>query len=49
MVSDSAEDASINIRDQATGAPLAFRLLTQHAAIAVIGKKERRVVAKYGF
>ncbi len=49
MVSDSDQDAAINIRDQATGAPLAFRLPAQHAAIAVIGKKERRVVAKYGF
>ncbi len=49
IVSDSDQDAAINIRDQATGAPLAFRLPAQHAAIAVIGKKERRVVAKYGF
>jgi hypothetical protein len=49
MVSDSDQDAAINIRDQATGASLAFRLPAQHAAIAVIGKKERRVVAKYGF
>ena len=49
MVSDSDEDAAINLRDQATGAPLALRLPAQHAAIAVIGKKERRVVAKYGF
>ena len=49
MSSDSDEDAAINIRDQATGAALAFRLPAQHAAIAVIGKKERRVVAKYGF
>ncbi|HWJ46994.1 MAG TPA: hypothetical protein VNS62_05040, partial [Candidatus Udaeobacter sp.] len=49
IVSDSDQDAAINIRDEATGTPLAFRLPAQHAAIAVIGKKERRVVAKYGF
>jgi hypothetical protein len=49
IVSDSDQDAAINIRDEATGAPLAFRLPAQHAAIAVIGTKERRVVAKYGF
>ncbi|HXJ85848.1 MAG TPA: hypothetical protein VMS18_03465 [Candidatus Binatia bacterium] len=49
VVSDCDQDASINIRDQATGALLVFRLASQHAAIAVIGKKERQVVAKYGF
>lgn len=49
VVSDSDQDAAINIRDQATGTPLAFHLPAQHAAIAVIGKKDRRVVAKYGF
>jgi hypothetical protein len=49
FVSDSDKDASVSIRDQATGAPIAFSLHAQHAAIAVIGKKERKVVAKYGF
>jgi hypothetical protein len=49
FVSDSANDAAINIRDQATGAPLEFSLKREHAAIAVIGKKEKKVVAKYGF
>jgi hypothetical protein len=49
IVSDCDQDASISIRDEATGVPLRFRLASQHAAIAVIGKKERRVVAKYGF
>ena len=49
VVSDSDQDASINIRDQATGTLLTFRLASQHAAIAVIGKEERRVVARYGF
>ena len=49
IVSDSDQDAAINIRDQATGAPLVLRLPAQHVAIAVIGKTERRVVAKYGF
>jgi len=48
FVSDSDQDAAINIRDQATGTPLVFHLPAQHAAIAVIVKKERRVVAKYG-
>jgi hypothetical protein len=49
LVSDSGNDAAINLRDQATGAQIAFSLPSQHAAIAVIGKKERKVVAKYGF
>jgi hypothetical protein len=49
MVSDSANDANISLRDQATDVPLAFTLPAEHAAIAVIGKKEKKVVAKYGF
>ncbi|MBZ5687284.1 MAG: hypothetical protein LAP86_19860 [Acidobacteriia bacterium] len=49
FVSDSDQDASLNIRDQATGSPIVFALRAQHAAIAVIGKKEKKVVAKYGF
>jgi len=49
FVSDSASDAAINIRDQTTGVEVAFSLPTQHAGIAVIGKKERKIVAKYGF
>jgi hypothetical protein len=49
FVSDSASDAAISLRDQATGVPLTFTLLREHAAIAVIGKKDRKIMAKYGF
>ncbi len=49
FVSDSATDAPINLRDQITGAPLKFFLPAEHAAIAVVGKKEKGIVAKYGF
>jgi hypothetical protein len=49
MVSDSANDTNINIRDLSTGASISFSLPSEHAGIAVIGKKEKRVVAKYGF
>jgi len=49
FVSDSAAAAAINLRDQITGAQLKFSLPAEHAAIAVVGKKERGVVAKYGF
>lgn len=49
FVSDSANDTAISLRDQATGVPLAFSLPAEHAAIAVVGKKEKKIVAKYGF
>ena len=49
MVSDSAEATAINIRDQATGTEIAFRLASQHAAIAVVSRKEKKIAAKYGF
>jgi hypothetical protein len=49
LVSDSANDTNINRRDQATGVPLAFSLPAEHAALVVIGKKEKKIVAKYGF
>jgi hypothetical protein len=29
--------------------PLSFTLQSEHAAIAVIGKKDKRILAKYGF
>ena len=49
LVSDSANDTNINLRDQATGVPLAFSLRAEHAALVVIGKNEKKIVAKYGF
>jgi hypothetical protein len=49
MVSDAAEDVTIDLRDKLTGARLTFQLSAQHAAIAVIGKQEKSVVGKYGF
>jgi len=49
FVSDSASDTAVNLRDQATGAQLSFTLPAEHAAIAVVGRKEKKVVAKYGF
>jgi hypothetical protein len=49
LVSDSANDATISLRDQSTGVPLTFSLPAEHAAIAVISKKEKKVVARYGF
>ena len=49
MISDAATDTSISLRDQSTGVSLAFTLPAEHAAIAIVGKKEKRVIAKYGF
>ena len=49
FVSDADKNASVNIRDQATGVPIVFSLSAQHAALAVVGKKEKKIVAKYGF
>lgn len=49
FVSDAANDAPLKLRDQLTGAQIFFTLPAEHAAIAVVGKKERKIVAKYGF
>lgn len=49
IISDAAEDAKIDLRDKTTGTRLSLQISSQHAAIAVIGKKEKTVVAKYGF
>lgn len=49
FVSDSVDDAAINLRDQATGTQIQFTLPSEHAAIAVVGSKEKKIVAKYGF
>ena len=49
MVSDSAEDADINIQDANTGITLAFSLPHEHAAIALIDKKQKKIIGRYGF
>jgi hypothetical protein len=49
IVSDSAQDSRIDLQDRFTGAQLNFMLPSQHAAMAVIGKREKSVVAKYGY
>jgi hypothetical protein len=49
MTSESADDTNIQIRDKLTGLRLTLRLAGQHAALALIGKKEKSVIAKYGF
>jgi hypothetical protein len=49
FVSDSADDAAIKIQDNATGVTVDLRLPAQHAAMAVIGKNQKKLLAKYGF
>jgi hypothetical protein len=47
MVSDNAEDAKIDLRDQSTGVRVTVTLPAEHAAIALIGKKEKAVIGSY--
>jgi hypothetical protein len=49
FVSDNASDTRIDLRDQSTGTQLMFELSAEHAALALIGKKGKAVIAKYGF
>jgi hypothetical protein len=48
-LSESAADAKIDLRDKLTGARLSLLLPAQHAALAVIGKRNKAVLAKYVF
>ena len=49
FVSDDANDAHIDLRDKTTGTRMTMTLRAEHAALALIGKKEKAVIAKYGF
>ncbi len=49
MASDSAEDAKIAIQDRVTGARIALTLNAEHAAVVVVGREAKKVVANYGF
>jgi Cellulase (glycosyl hydrolase family 5) len=49
LVSDNGSDASVDLRDKNTGTRLKLNLSAEHAALALIGKKEKVVIDKYGF
>jgi hypothetical protein len=49
MISDGADDAPIHLRGKTTGVRLVWQLTSEHSAIAGTGKKEKTVVAQYGF
>ena len=46
--SEFGQDQDINVRDDATGVELKFHLPSQRAALAVIDKRSKQIVAKYG-
>ena len=47
--SESATSQDINVKDGVNHAVISFRLESQHAALALIDKKTKQIVAKYGF
>jgi hypothetical protein len=49
MASESASDTKLDIRDKTTGARINLQLSSQHAAIALVGKRTHAVIARYGF
>jgi hypothetical protein len=49
MVSDAADDANVDLRDRTTGVRVTLRLPSQHAAMLLIGKQDKKVIARYGF
>jgi hypothetical protein len=49
MTSETADDAKIDLRDKLTGMRLTLQLHARHAALALIGKSNKAIVAQYGF
>ena len=49
MESETADDTAIDLRDALTGVRLSLKLPAQHAALALIAKQTKAVIAKYGF
>ena len=49
LQSENAGEAAIDLRDAITGARLTLKLPAQHAVLALIGKQEKAVIARYGF
>jgi len=49
LESENVEDAAIDLQDTISSARLTLKLPAQHAALALLGKQEKAVIAKYGF
>jgi len=47
--SESNQDASVAIKDPASGVELRFNLPAQRAALAIVDESTKQVVAKFGF
>ena len=44
IVSDNAEDAKIDLRDKSSGVRINISLQTEHAALVLIGRKEKTII-----
>jgi hypothetical protein len=49
MVSETDQDADLDLTDRTTGAELKLRVAAQHAALALLEKSSGAVIARYGF
>ena len=49
LSSDDAGAARLDLRDKVTGVRFSLNLPSEHAALVLIGKREKRVIAKYGY
>jgi hypothetical protein len=49
LASENADDTKVDLLDTLSGVRLTFKLRAQHAALALIGKRQGALVAKYGF
>jgi hypothetical protein len=49
LESETDQDTDLNLQDAATGAQLQLRLPAQHGALALIDKKTKQIIARYGF
>jgi hypothetical protein len=47
--SESNQDAEISLKNESTGMKIDLHLPSQRAALAVVDKKTKKIVAKYGF
>ncbi|HYL87085.1 MAG TPA: hypothetical protein VE263_22880 [Candidatus Angelobacter sp.] len=49
LESENADDSAVDLRDALTGTRLTLKLPAERAAIALISKQEKAVIARYGF
>jgi hypothetical protein len=47
IVSDNADDVKVDLRDKSTGVRVTLNLPQEHAALVLIGKKEKTVIGSY--